>query len=71
MFDCMGDIIKVFGWDIVFYKKNLVVLWSHDGSRVLFIGCLVNVCCRYGLVRFIFDIEFVLKEVYEFVDTIY
>ena len=30
--DRMGDIIKVKGWDLASYKRNPVVLWSHDGQ---------------------------------------
>lgn len=68
--DRMGDIIQVKGWDLASYKKNPVILWSHDGGAPP-IGRATNVRRRYGPARLTADIEFAPKEAHEFADTIY
>tara|TARA_Y100000310_G_scaffold343829_1_gene453329 strand:+ start:198 stop:1379 length:1182 start_codon:yes stop_codon:yes gene_type:complete len=69
--DRMGDVIRVKGWDYTAYKRNPVVLWSHDGKTVPPIGKAMNVRRRYGPARLTADIEFAPKEAFEFADTIY
>lgn len=68
--DRMGDVIRVKGWNIENYRKNPVVLWSHDGN-VPPIGRATNVRRRYGPSRLTADIEFAPKEAYEFADTVF
>ena len=69
--DRVGDIIRVKGWDLSNYRRNPVVLWSHDGKNVPPIGRANNVRRRYGPERLTADIEFAPAEAYEFADTIY
>lgn len=69
--DRMGDIIRVKGWDLENYRKNPVILWSHDGKSVPPIGRANNVRRRYGPDRLTADIEFAPAEAHEFADTIY
>ncbi len=63
-----GDVIQVSGWDLRPFKKNPVVLWSHD-YRIPAIGKAIRVEKVEG--KLTFDVEFAKREEHELADTIF
>jgi HK97 family phage prohead protease len=66
--DRSGDTISPGGWDTSAYRKNNVVLWSHDSSQPP-IGRATNV--RSDGARLVGDIEFAPPDVSAFADSVF
>ena len=66
--DRMGDTIDPNGWDLEDYRRNPVVLWSHDSSQPP-IGRTVNIWSDGS--RLLGDVEFATRDQFELADTVY
>ena len=66
--DRMGDTIDPNGWNLVSYKSNPVVLWSHDASAPP-IGRMHGPWVENG--SLVGDVEFADRETYGFADDIF
>jgi HK97 family phage prohead protease len=66
--DLVGDTLDPNGWNLTGYKRNPVVLWSHDASSPP-IGRMTNVFSDGS--RLLGDVRFAEPDVYEFADQIF
>lgn len=66
--DRMGDTINVDGWRLANYRKNPVILWSHDASMMP-IGKSLSVDVEDGRLRA--KAQFVPKDISPFADSVY
>jgi HK97 family phage prohead protease len=66
--DRMGDKLDPAGWELGQYRRNPVVLWSHDATSPP-IGRCTRVWVQGD--RLMGDLEFAPPEIYEFADTVY
>ena len=66
--DRMGDVIIASGWQLKDYKKNPVFLWAHQYDMPP-VGKATKVWIDEDKLKF--NIQFPMREEYEFADTIY
>lgn len=66
--DRSGDIVSVKGIDLDNFRKNPIILWSHDHYG-LPIAKAVEMSVESG--KLVMLLEFATKEMYEFADTVY